>query len=78
MAMTRKSTSKTGSDDREHILQEEWNTVMPCRDCFVKDICKWAGSFKRPDFNPEVFGVTVDCKVKPTYAKLQSVRDYPE
>lgn len=59
-----KPISEMESEDREQLLQREWESFMPCADCEVRDICKHAKSFHRPDFNPEVFSVSVTCSVK--------------
>lgn len=59
------------SEDREQLLRNEWKSSLPCSDCEVRDICKHAETFHRPDFNPDVFEVAVSCKVKPkVYARF--------
>lgn len=67
------------SEEREEMLQREWESSMPCADCEVRDICKHAKSFHRPDFNPEVFSVSVTCMVKSkVYARFTTLEPIEE
>jgi hypothetical protein len=64
---------KVTTEDREQMLQNEWYNGLPCSDCEVRDICKHAKTFHRPDFNPKVFTVTVGCTIKPqVYARFNT------
>lgn len=68
----RKTNDRCKTEDRDLQLQNEWDGIMPCSDCDLRDICKYAKSFKRPDFNPDVFKVAVTCTIKPkVYARFE-------
>lgn len=56
------------SKDRKMELQQDFeNTLSPCKSCDISEICKYTGSLKRFDFNPDVFEVSIDCKLKTKY-----------
>lgn len=53
---------------RKTKLQKEFDeTISPCNDCELGIICKHYRSLNKFDFNPEVFEVYVDCKIKNQY-----------
>lgn len=71
MVTKRPRKPEVTTEDREESLQREWERSLPCADCDIRDVCKYAQTFHRPDFNPEVFTVSVSCKIKPkVYARF--------
>lgn len=55
------STEKESKDMREQRLYNEWVSKLPCADCALEDICRYANSIKRIDFNSEIFNITITC-----------------
>lgn len=53
--------SNTMAKDRELKMADDWANNMPCKYCAIKDVCKHANGFPRPDFNHDVFVVQVTC-----------------
>ena len=54
----------TTDADRRIELQKEWEKCLPCYNCHLKDICKYAFTVKRVDYPSGVFGISITCKVK--------------
>ena len=56
------------SNTRKVKLQEDFDKkISPCNDCELSLICKHHGSLNKFDFNPDVFEVSVNCKIKREY-----------
>ena len=64
-----KTNTKTSKDERNEKLFASWQSIAPCQDCRVANICRYKDSIKRPDYNPDVFELTVKCKLKNEYSK---------
>lgn len=45
-------------------LQDEFNGKMPCNDCSIKDMCKYAFTIEFKNYNKELFDVEITCKNK--------------
>ena len=42
------------SAERNLVLQGEWEALMPCNDCDIKDVCKYKNCIKRTDFSEAI------------------------
>lgn len=49
-------------EERKEELQREFEDTLPCKTCINKDICRYANSVKRFDFNKEIFTITIECR----------------
>lgn len=64
-------TNPLNEVERRELLDKEWQRdVMPCHDCEIKDICKYANTIRRADYNPEVFEVKVTCNIQHKYREV--------
>lgn len=54
-------------DERLKDLDKEWQGNQPCSGCNVRDVCKYCGTIKRPDYNGDIFDIKVECKLKDIY-----------
>lgn len=53
---------------RKTKLQNEFDEkISPCNGCELGIICKHYKTLNKFDFNPEVFTVSVNCKIKNEY-----------
>lgn len=50
--------------ERKIDLDNRFIKNMPCINCELNFICKYSHSIKRPDFNEQVFDISVTCKIK--------------
>lgn len=57
----------TTDADRRINLQKVWEKCLPCYNCHLKGICKYAFTLKRVDYPSDVFGISITCKVKDNY-----------
>lgn len=55
------------TEGRKIRLEKEWEDNLPCQSCVIKDICKHAGTFHRPNFDNSIFNVTVSCSIYNKY-----------
>lgn len=62
----------TSDTDRRIKLQKEWEKIMPCSNCHLKSICKYAFTVKRVDYSGEVFGISILCKIKDNYKEVNA------
>lgn len=56
-------------DKRIAELDEAWEAKLPCRNCAIKTVCKYCNAVKRTDYPPEVFDVTITCKIAHRYMR---------
>jgi len=70
--MIHKDSSSILDDARADRLQDEFDRNMPCASCSIKDVCKYRNTIRKVDYNPEVFSIRVQCKIKCNYnSKMQ-------
>jgi len=53
-------------NQRDEFLDKEFNQQMPCKDCKLSPICRYVGTFKRINYDKDVFNVEITCKLKDT------------
>lgn len=56
-------------DKRISELDEAWEANLPCRNCAINDVCRYCNAVKRTDYPPDVFEVTITCKIAGQYVK---------
>ena len=54
-------------DKRINELDEAWAKAMPCHDCQIKDVCRYCNAVKRIDYPPDIFNLSVTCRIKSKY-----------
>lgn len=50
--------------EREARLDSVWQRNLPCFTCRLKELCKYANHFKRPDYNADIIQVHITCKLR--------------
>lgn len=67
--------SRNIQEDRERLLITEWEKKLPCANCPISSICKYANVVKRVDYPKDIFDVTVTCKIRDNYSVSKSIED---
>lgn len=73
----RKQIESQKPENGEQVLQNV-EVPMPCMDCKVNDICKYAVPFRCSDFNPKVFTISVTCIAKSKVYARFTTSEKPE
>lgn len=47
--------------EKQERLQNEFNGKMPCNNCGIKDVCKYAFSIEFKNYNKELFNIEITC-----------------
>ena len=61
------TTKEESHDKRIERLDMEFKSLFTCNGCSVRDVCKHAFTIKRPDFNQEIFKISIECAIKDKY-----------
>lgn len=67
--MNRQGMKTCDRDKRIAELDEAWESKLPCQNCAIKDVCRYCNAVKRTDYPPDVFDVTVTCKIADKYSR---------
>lgn len=63
---------KDNRENREKLLDAQWENLMPCATCCIEDVCRYKNVIKRIDYPADVFSVNVGCKIKNNYRRTDN------
>lgn len=67
---TKEKSTKETQEKREERLQKTWETITPCAKCAIVSICKYAGTFKRVNYNADVFTPKIECNIRNNFKSI--------